>query len=108
MHRSRFKLARPDPGVIAAALPIERLALSFPALWHAQGVRPWEALQLDAWASSPTLADGALHAARFVLAVWDNSYAWRCGHFDAMEALSVWDAPHRGAFLTWVAKPWWN
>jgi hypothetical protein len=87
--------------------PIERLALSFPTLHEAAGVCPWEAVRLDAWACGPAPGSGALHAARFVLAVWDNAAEWRCGRFDAVEALASWDAPHRGAFLTWVAKPWW-
>jgi hypothetical protein len=103
MNRSRFKVVPPDP----AAAPIERLALSFPTLRRAPGVYPWAAPQLDAWAAGPAPGDGALDAARFVLAVWDNHHSWRCGRFDVVEALSVWDAPHRGAFLTWVARPWW-
>ncbi len=62
---------------------------------------------LDAWASGALPSENALHAARFVLALWDNAERWCCGRFDAVEAMTVWDGPHRGAFLTWVARPWW-
>jgi hypothetical protein len=86
---------------------IQQLALTFPALRRAAGVQPWQPHQLDVWACGPLPGEGALHAARFVLALWDNAGAWCCGRFDAIEALAAWDGPHRGAFLTWVARPWW-
>jgi hypothetical protein len=82
---------------------IQHLALAFPTLRRAGGVQPWQPHALDAWACGPLPGEDALHAARFVLALWDNAEIWSCGRFDAIEALAVWDGPHRGAFLTWVA-----
>jgi hypothetical protein len=89
------------------ATPIERLALSLPALRLAPGVQPWEAQRLDVCTSGPSTSEAALHAAPFVLAVWDRPHPWRSGRLDAVVALSLWGVPHRGAFLTWVARPWW-
>jgi hypothetical protein len=86
---------------------MESLALSFPSLRSAVGVRPWSADELDAWARSDVSGHGALCAARFMLAVWNPDGAWSCGRFDLMEALAVWDVDHRLAFLSWVGRPWW-
>ncbi len=86
---------------------IRRLARSFPTLRDAYGgVKPWDAAQLDRFAFEP-VADGARHAARFVLAVWNNDTQWQCGRFDVIEAMAVWDADHREAFLEWAKNPWW-
>jgi hypothetical protein len=83
------------------------LARSFPTLHAAQGVVPWQPEDLDRWASGPVPGSGALHAARFVLAVWNSRIEWECGRFDAVNALSAWDDAHRAAFRSWVAHPWW-
>ena len=29
------------------------------------------------------------------------------GRFDVVEAMAVWDADHRTAFLEWTKNPWW-
>ncbi|MDZ4852656.1 MAG: hypothetical protein SGI77_25485 [Pirellulaceae bacterium] len=86
---------------------VRLLAQSFPSLWNAPGIRPWDALTLDAWASSGTASHGELCTARFILAVWDSDGEWRCGKFDVMNALRVWDDIHRQAFINWATDPWW-
>jgi hypothetical protein len=102
------------------------LALTFPTLCRAEGVEPFDAQLLDAWASSGAPCHGALYAARFVLSVWsggmgrvckprkkDDAYRfpvetfWRCGPFDVVDASSTWDAEHRAAFVAWAKEPWW-
>lgn len=85
-----------------------KLAASFPTLKDAPGVAPFEPRALDRWASSsPAVTSGSLAAARFVLSVFNPSTAFECGRFDLHEALSVWDADHRAAFLAWATAPWW-
>lgn len=83
------------------------LARSFPTLGPALGVAPWSPEELEAWACGPIPGSGALHAARFVLTVWNSHAAWACGRFDALLALGAWDRQHRAAFLAWAAQPWW-
>lgn len=82
------------------------LAESFPTLCRAPGVRPFDAEVLDTWASGPAPSSGAFHAARFVLAVFNNRAPWQCGRFDIVEAMWTWDAAHRQAFLGWARAPW--
>lgn len=83
------------------------LACTFPTLARADGVRPFDAEVLDAWAAGPVPGSGPLHAARFLLALWNNHARWRAGRFDAVEALCAWDRDHREAFLRWAERPWW-
>lgn len=80
---------------------------TFPSVANAPGARLWDATALDRWAAETPVSHGELVTARFLLAVWDPEYAWRCGRFDLMEALRVWDEPHRVAFLAWAVDPWW-
>ena len=94
--------ATPDP----SAARMARLAFAFPSLRGAPGIEPWDPSILDHWADQQRRSSSERHAARFLLAVWDGFAEWRCGRFDAMAAVSVWDPVHRGAFLTWAAKPW--
>ena len=81
-------------------------ALTFPAMRYALGVEPWDALELDAWGSGPR-SHGERVTAQFLLNVWDPSTEWKCGRFDLMEALRIWDPEHHKAFLRWAAAPWW-
>ncbi|MCO5164808.1 MAG: hypothetical protein M9894_27765 [Planctomycetes bacterium] len=83
------------------------LARSFPALHVASGLAPWRPEELEQWACGPVPGSGALHAARFVLSVWNSHADWECGRFDAVRALGAWDQAHRAAFLAWAARPWW-
>jgi hypothetical protein len=82
-------------------------AKSFPSMAKASGVALWDAHTLDGWAAETPLSHGELVTARFLLAVWDPAREWRCGRFDLMEALRVWDEQHRAAFLAWAEDPWW-
>ena len=89
------------------AIQIRQLARTFPSLGkNAPGIDPWIPHELNRWAVGPA-SSGERHAARFVLAVWDNAADWECGRFDIVEALTVWDEPHRAAFLAWAGDPWW-
>ena len=86
---------------------MEDLAISFPALEGAPGTLPWDAEAFDRWAAtSPEPGSGALHAARFVLAVWNDRAPWKAGSFQAISALGTWDGEHRAAFLAWAQAPW--
>ncbi len=108
------------------------LCETFPTLQNAGGIFPWDPEKLDEWACGPT-SHGAMFAARFVLAVWHGRMGhidgkprktpekkswhgqyrfnldthWRCGPFDAVDAMGTWDSTHRKAFLRWAESPWW-
>ena len=45
-------------------------------------------------------------AARLLLMIWDPYTQWKCGLFDLLTALGLWDVVHRTAFLSWAAAPW--
>lgn len=81
-------------------------ALTFPSMGYAAGIKPWDADEFDAWGSGPR-SHGERVAAQFLLAVWDPSCEWKCGRFDLMEALRVWDEAHHRAFVKWASNPWW-
>lgn len=85
---------------------LSTLALTFPTLRHAEGVRPWNPELLDEWAA--VRGGGARHSAAFVLGVWNDAGGWQCGRFDAISALASWDSEHRSAFVTWATQPWWG
>jgi hypothetical protein len=87
-------------------LPIQQLALSFPTLQRANGIRPWHAGKLDRWAARVT-DDQAQHAAQFVLSVWNSGALWECGRFSVVDALAFWDDAHHEAFWLWTTDPWW-
>lgn len=86
---------------------IQILAKRFPSLHAAPGMNPWDAVAIDDWAAGGGPSHGEVCTARFVLAVWEPNENWRSGRFDLMEALRVWDGPHRRAFLVWASDPWW-
>jgi hypothetical protein len=83
------------------------LARTFPGVAKASGVKLWDANLFDRWAAETPVSPGELATARFLLAVWDPGHPWRCGRFDLMEALKLWDDRHRAAFLAWAGDPWW-
>jgi hypothetical protein len=83
------------------------LAERFHVLKGEPGVRPWDAAKLDRWAVSAAPTPATRQAAAFVLHVWNSSNEWKAGPFDAVRALSSWDARNRAAFLSWAAAPWW-
>ena len=100
------------------------LVHSFPVLHrYAPGLDAPDDVDLkliDAWAAhdpdvvekviaagrSPFPGEGAKHAARFVLSVWDSRRKWKAGSFDLFAALQAWDDQQRAAFQTWAANPW--
>jgi hypothetical protein len=82
------------------------LARTFPSMRNALGVDPWNPLHLQTWAKGPH-SHGEIVTARFLLSVWDPHQSWNLERFDVMEALRVWDLPHREAFLAWGRDPWW-
>lgn len=88
------------------SLRMTRLARSFPTLRCAPGVEPWSPDELDAWACGPEPGSGAQHAARLVLAIWNDTTPWRCGRFDLIAAVSTWDAEHIEAMRAWAATRW--
>lgn len=51
----------------------------------------WDADLLEAWAAETPLSSGETLTTQFLLAVWDPNYSWRCGRFNLMTALRVWD-----------------
>jgi DNA primase len=89
----------PKAGIVA-------LANSFPALRFLQ-LTPdtWDPNAVDARAG--TLSSGERAVLQFVLAVWNPRTPWRCGVFNALDALTIWDDPHRQAFFAWANNPWW-
>ncbi len=91
----------------AQATKMAVFARTFPCLTKAAGVKPWDANTLDQWALDALVSHGELVTAQFLLAVWDPANTWRCGRFDVMEALRVWDTAHLAAFLAWANDPWW-
>lgn len=118
--------AEPEPGdcamrelPAAAGRPIEpaaqgstaermtALASRFPSLQRAPGVRPFDPERLDAWAAGPAPSSGAVHAARFVLSVFNARAEWSCGPFSCALAHGTWDREHREAFAAWVDEGGW-
>ena len=85
---------------------ISGLAKTFPTLRSAPGVAPWCPTKLDSWAASAQPSTAAVHAARFVLSLWDNRRSWQCGSFDLVEAMRVWDKPHVDALGCWLTLRW--
>lgn len=95
------------------------LAVLFPSLRRAPGMRPWNVDKFLHWAASGVLSHGEVLAAKFVLAVWNPSTDWEgiarekglleddehFTRFDLFEAMNVWDQEHRSAALTWIERP---
>ncbi len=82
------------------------LARRFPTLQGAEGLDPWDPEKFDAWAAGSAPGSGALYAARFILEVWHQDLDWKCGRFNAVKAVGIWDGAHLAAFLSWVEVPW--
>jgi hypothetical protein len=104
-----------------------RLVASFPTLRRSlggvliDGLGEWNANVFLTWACGPEPGSGARDAARFVLSVWNSSTDWdaaardlrllkrgqRLGRFEAVKAISNWDAEHLAAFIAWTELPFW-
>lgn len=83
------------------------LARSFPCIAKYPAAKLWDSNALDKWAFDTPISHGELVTVRFLLAIWDPDFFWRCGRFDFMDAFGVWDEQHRAAFLAWANDPWW-
>jgi hypothetical protein len=98
-----------------------RLARLFPSLRDADGVEPWDSINLLRWALSGKSHGEAL-AAKFVLSVWNSTTDWEeiardhgiitepdhhFSRFDLYEAMGVWDYEHVNAMLAWLQLPFW-
>jgi hypothetical protein len=106
---TRLKLIDSKPVTPEAAALSRKMATlvrGFPCLQRAAGVSPWDALELDRWATGP-VSHGERLTASFLLSVWDPATEWQAGRFEVMEALRVWNLEHREAFLRWARDPWW-
>jgi hypothetical protein len=86
---------------------ITNLVRQFPTLRNAEGVEPFEATKFEAWVRNHSPGGGAIHAARFVLGVFNSRARWKLGAFNVFDALDCWDAAHREAFLKWARNPYW-
>jgi len=93
----------------AKALDLEKkmatLARSFPCMAKAPGAKLWDSNAFDHWAYDAPISRCELVTVRFLLAVWDRDFNWKCSRFDLMDAMSIWDEQHRAAFLAWARDP---
>jgi len=92
--------------------PEERIAMlarCFPVLWDKPWCHPFNAFQLDAWASEnrDRLSHGALYAMQFLLWLWGSQRDWKLGKFDLRLAWGHWDADQRVAWKLWASEPYW-
>lgn len=97
----------------------ERMTLlceSFPSLRGVPGTAPWDQIRFARWASGPAPSAAMRLAAAFLLTVWngcDSEDSWwnegkfSVGHFDAVDAMRLWDYQHQAAFVSWCLKPFW-
>jgi len=76
---------------------------------QAQGVEPFDAIKLAAWAKSGK-STAEICAVQFLLSVWNPSEArddvFGLKYFDLHEAMEVWDRHHQQAFAGWCEEPW--
>lgn len=103
-----------------------RLCNLFPTLVGVPGTDPWTPHELLRWlltSGGPT--SGSVHAAKFVLQVWNSAADWqalarapveddglgiddaRLTPFNVVAALGTWDHEHTSAFLRWAYTPFW-
>ena len=96
---------------------MSRLCESFPSLRNKPGTRPWNQHEFARWAGGPARTSGSMHAAAFVLGVWNGQSVGRSEPlwyeefgvigFDAVWAMGVWDGAHQRAFIAWCEHPFW-
>jgi hypothetical protein len=91
-------------GPLKAEDRLATLALSLPSLAErlTEGVLPFEAKKLDAFARRDGELPAARWAARFVLYAHYSYGSVSACLFDMRLALETWDGAHRAAFVTWV------
>lgn len=85
---------------------MEALCASFPCLHGKPGTMPWDQ---HAFAKFGRVASsGERYAVQFILSVWNNTNRdawWKCGTFDAVEAMMCWDSNNQRAFIAWCQDP---
>lgn len=91
--------------------PEERVAMlarCFPVLWDKPWCNPFDAAQLDAWASEnrDRLSHGSLCAMQFLLWLWGGDREWKLGKFNMRYAWGRWDADQRLAWKLWASEPY--
>jgi hypothetical protein len=105
---------------------MSRLCNRFPTLVGVPGTDPWDAGELLRWlftSGAPT--SGSVHAAKFVLQVWNASQDWEAfvrlplekgglgiegatlSPFNVVSALGVWDEAHAAGLRAWLELPFW-
>ena len=75
----------------------------------------FRAADFATWAGGPELSGGGVHAALFILGIYNSRSDWdgfglECGgrgHFVATHAIGNWDLAMREAFAAWTADPWY-
>lgn len=97
MQTTRAKRLTPDEKA-------ELLCDAFHCLHRKPGTSPFNADELDEWAST-VASSGERHAARFVLAVYNQYAEWESGPFNVVQAMNAWDDRNREAFRLWAAQP---
>lgn len=65
----------------------------------------WDSRTFDLSARSYSSSEKA--AARFLLSVWSPHVKWKCGPFNAVDAISHWSDHDRRVFTDWCLDPWW-
>lgn len=68
-------------------------------------IRKWESAEFDQMARK--FSSSEVCAARFILTVWNWNTKWKCGPFNAVDAVSNWSQHDRKAFTNWCLDPWW-
>jgi hypothetical protein len=79
---------------------VAELGRLFPSLRDAPGLEPFDESRFEEWMKSEA-SPIAVHAARFVLSVWENEPNF----FNIVEAFRDWDDEHRDAYVAWFRRP---
>jgi hypothetical protein len=87
---------------------IAMLARCFPVLQNKPWCDPFNAHQLDAWASENKnrLSHAALYAMQFLLWLWSSERDWKLGKFNLRVAWAHWDSNQRAAWQLWASDPY--
>jgi len=84
---------------------IENLISWFPILNGCPGAARFDPEAMDDWAVTLPHNSQSRHAARFVLSVYADQ-PWKCGKFDAVEALRVWGHSEIVGYVRWSQVPY--
>lgn len=86
--------------LLSPNLALAELAKLFPSLRDAPGLDPFDEVRFADWMKSDAPPQ-AVHAARLVLSVWENTPST----FNLIEAFQNWDDEHREAYVAWFQRP---